>query len=157
MDKVSNLSSAPPHGKKLEFKNSLFVEENIMLVLNIEDDVFKHYNICRALRGGGLSDLHIECKSNLEAGIEKIEEQNSLGKPYDLIITDMWYPESNGGREAESGERLITIVQEKGWNIPIILCSSVNYNYPGILGSVHYSENEDWENKLVQLAKKVML
>ena len=84
-------------------------KEDTMLVLNNEDDAFKHYNICKALRSGGLSDLHIECKSNLEAGIEKIEEQNELGKPYDLIITDMWYPQSNGGREAGSGERLISI------------------------------------------------
>ena len=58
------------------------------------------------------------------------------------------------GREAESGEKLISIEQENGWSIPIILCSSVNYNFPGILGSVYYSENEDRETKMVQLAKK---
>ena len=32
-----------------------------MFVLNIEDDVFKHHNICKALRDGGFKDLHIEC------------------------------------------------------------------------------------------------
>lgn len=126
-----------------------------MLVLNIEDDVFKHHNICKALRNGGFSDLHIDCKGNLNDGIGLIEEHNTMGKPYDLIITDMWYPKSSGGREAESGEQLIKIAQEKDWGIPIILCSSVNYSYPGILGSVHYSENEDWENKMVQLVKKI--
>jgi len=126
-----------------------------MFVLNIEDDVFKHHNICKALRSGDFKDLRIDCKGNLKDGIEIIEENSKMGKPYDLIITDMWYPESSGDREAESGEKFIEIAQERAWNIPIILCSSVNYNYPGILGSVHYSENEDWENKLVQLVKKV--
>lgn len=128
-----------------------------MFVLNIEDDVFKHHNICKALRDGGFKDLHIECKGNLNDGIEIIEENNKIGKPYDLIITDMWYPESSGGREAESGEKLIKIAKDNGWNIPIILCSSVNYNYPGILGSVHYSENEDWENKMIHLVRKITL
>lgn len=126
-----------------------------MLILNIEDDVFKHHSICKALRSGGFNDLHIDCKGNLKDGIDTIEEHNKIGKSYDLIITDMWYPEFSGGREAESGEKLIEMVQEKGWGIPTILCSSVNYNYPGILGSVHYSENDDWENKLIQLVKKV--
>ncbi len=128
-----------------------------MHILNIEDDVFKHHDICEALKRGGFADLRIDCKGNLVDAIEQIEEHNNAGKPYDLIITDMWYPESAGGREVESGEKLINISKEKGWNIPIILCSSVNYAYPGILGSVYYSENEDWENKIVRLAKKVSI
>ena len=128
-----------------------------MLVLNIEDNVFKHLDICKALRAGGLTELNIDCKGNLKDGIELIEKHNEMGKPYDLIITDMWYPESFGGREAESGDKLIKIAQENRWRIPIILCSSVNYNYPDILGSVHYSENEDWENKLLQLVRKLIV
>ena len=128
-----------------------------MFILNIEDDVFKHHSICKALRSGGFNDLHIECKGNLKEGIDAIEKHNEMGQSYDLIITDMWYPESSGGREAESGEKFIGIAQERLWNIPIILCSSVNYNYPGILGSVHCSENEDWENKIVQLVRKAMV
>ena len=67
----------------------------------------------------------------------------------------MWYPEYSGGQEAESGEKLINTVKENRWNIPIILCSSVNYRFPEILGSVHYSENEDWENILIQLVKQI--
>ena len=126
-----------------------------MFVLNIEDDVYKHHDICKALRNGGLSELRIELEGNLSDGIKKIREQNALGKPYDLIITDMWYPEYSGGQEAESGEKLINVVKENGWNIPIILCSSVNYRFSDILGSVHYSENEDWENILIQLVKQI--
>ena len=128
-----------------------------MFILNIEDDVFKHHSICKALRSGGFNDLHIECKGNLKEGIDAIEKHNEMGQSYDLIITDMWYPEFSGGREAESGEKFIEIAQERLWDIPIILCSSVNYNYPGILGSVHYSENENWENKIVQLVRKAMV
>ena len=114
-----------------------------MFVLNMEDDIYKHHDISKALRNGGLSELRIEWEENLKAGINKIREQTELGRPYDLIITDMWYPEHSGGQEVESGEKLIKTVKENGWNIPIILCSSVNYRYPEILGVVHYSENED--------------
>ena len=126
-----------------------------MFVLNIEDDIYKHHDICKALRNDGLSELRIDLEGNLSDGIKKIREQNALGKPYDLIITDMWYPEYSGGQEAESGEKLINTVKENRWNIPIILCSSVNYRFPEILGSVHYSENEDWENILIQLVKQI--
>lgn len=126
-----------------------------MLILNIEDDVFKHHNIRKALKSGGFADLHIDCKGNLKDGIEIIEESIKKGKPYDLIITDMWYPEASGGREVKAGEKFIQTARENEWNIPIILCSSVDYDFTGILGSVYYSEHEDWENKLVHLTKRV--
>lgn len=50
---------------------------------------------------------------------------------------------------------MIKEVRERGWDVPIILCSSVNYCYPGILGSIHYSEKEDWETELVKLIRKL--
>ena len=42
-----------------------------------------------------------------------------------------------------------------GMKIPVIMCSSIDYFIPGILGSVHYSENENWEYELVQLVKEI--
>lgn len=83
------------------------------------------------------------CVNTIIHFFKKYTGQYSWVKPYDLIITDMWYPEKPGGRDTDSGEALIKEVKERGWGIPIILCSSVNYHFPGILGSVHYSENED--------------
>ena len=56
------------------------------------------------------------------------------GRPYDLIITDMWYPRSEGMDEEQSGDRLISIAKEENWDTPILVCSNQNYSYPGILG-----------------------
>ena len=126
-----------------------------MRVLNLEDNVYKHNDICKVLNNGEFGEVNIECARNLEEGLEKIEEQNSKEASYDLIITDMWYPQKAHEEDTNSGEILINKAIDRGWNIPIILCSSVRYRIPGILGSVHYSKNEDWENELVTLIKKL--
>ena len=115
-----------------------------MYILNLEDNVFKHHDICRAIERGSFENLKIDCVGNLADGLSKIEG-----------ITDMWYPEKSGGADNNSGEILIKEVRERGWDVPIILCSSVNYCYPGILGSIHYSEKEDWETELVKLIRKL--
>lgn len=126
-----------------------------MHIINFEDNVYKQHDIYRALERGRIGPFDLECVRNLEDGIKKIGEQNALSKPYDLIITDMWYPAYSGGPDAQSGDALIKTAQEQGWEIPIILCSSMNYFYSGILGSVHYSKNGDWEEKLVKLVEQI--
>lgn len=126
-----------------------------MNILHIEDDICKHYNICKVIERGVGAALRIDCVGNLVEGLEKIEESIEQGNPYDVIITDMWYPKKAGGKEEESGEELIRVAKEKSWNIPIILCSSLNYHFPEILGSVHYSKKEDWESKIVDLIKRI--
>lgn len=127
-----------------------------MFILNIEDDIYKHHDICTVLKRGGFSSLQIDCEENLEGGMNRIKKQIESGKPYDLIITDMWYPECPGGMEKESGVKLIHAVKENRWDIPIILCSSVRYRTSCILGCVHYSENEDWESEIIRLAKQAI-
>lgn len=66
----------------------------IMHILNLEDNVFKHHDICRAIERGSFENLKIDCVGNLADGLSKIEGAISKGKLYDLIITDMWYPEN---------------------------------------------------------------
>lgn len=125
-----------------------------MYVLNVEDNAFKHGDIVAVLNSIGITE--IDWEMNLVDGVERICDQFDFNKPYDLIITDMWYPEYRGGKDASSGEKLIQKAVEKKWNIPIIMCSSVNYSYPGVLGSVHYSEKEDqWKTKLKELIEKL--
>lgn len=126
-----------------------------MHILNLEDSAIKKSSISRALKRGGLKNVKIDWVRNLEEGLGKIETQIKEGKPYDLIITDMWYPEYEGGSDAQSGKALIEKAQENGWEIPIILCSSFSYGFPEIFGCVHYSEKRDWENELVQLVKQL--
>lgn len=128
----------------------------MLYVLNLEDNMFKHHKICDVLKSSGFGRVEIDNARNLEAGLEMIQSGFDNGRPYDLIVTDMWYPERMGSGDAASGEVFINRAKENGWDIPIILCSSVNYLYPGILGSLHYSENEDWEGELIRLVRKII-
>ena len=124
-----------------------------MKALIIDDNVFKQSDIEKVLRSTIKWDI-IDCERNLEYGLDCIEESIECGQPYDLIVTDMWYPERKGGDEFASGEKLIQIAVERKWDIPIILCSSINYHFSEILGAVHYSENDNWEEKMRQLVEK---
>lgn len=122
-----------------------------MKIINIDDSPFKHVNICNVLKNCGLGVVDIEWATNLEKGIEMICEQE---ESYDLIITDMWYPEKEGGENVESGAALIKKAIEEKWNIPIILVSTVPYVYSEILGTVRYGDELFWEDELMKLVKR---
>lgn len=119
-----------------------------MRVLNVEDDAYKRNDICKALKGTGTTK--VDWVRNLEDALSQIKEVK-----YDLIISDMWYPPVSGGKDEESGEILIEKIKEMEMDIPIIICSSVNYRIPEILGTIHYSKNGDWERDLKDLIKKI--
>ena len=58
-----------------------------MRVLNIEDDTFKHNDICKALSGCGIKE--VEWSNNLADGWKQIKNSIDSNNPYDLIITDV--------------------------------------------------------------------
>ena len=60
-----------------------------MRVLNFEDTPIKHRAIRNVLESCRVYD--VDCVRNLEDGIIMYMEALSSGKPYDLIITDMWF------------------------------------------------------------------
>ncbi len=117
-----------------------------MRIINFEDSPIKHREIRKVLEECRITD--IDCVRNLEDGIRMYKDAISGGNPYDLIITDMWYPPANGKNEDRSGDALIRLATEEKWETPIIVCSNQNYNYPEIYGSLYFSENADWETKL---------
>lgn len=119
-----------------------------MQILNIEDNVFKHVNICKALKKIGITD--VDWKRNLSEAINAMKTTK-----YDVVITDMWYPEYPGGPNIKSGEAFINKCIGQEDSPYIILCSSIDYDWPGIWGSVHYDEDEDWESHLLELIRKV--
>ena len=126
-----------------------------MYVLNIEDNAIKHRDICKVLEDCG--EREVGWVKNLEDGMNRLKQAVRQTRPYDLIITDMYYPLTAGGKEMEAGELLIQRVAEMGLDIPIILCSSVNYRIPEILGTVHYAEHVDWEDDLRKLVKMIKI
>ena len=123
-----------------------------MRVLNLEDDVAKHNNICKVLKRNGF--IRIDWAKNLEDGMELIKSSIDSSDPYMLVVTDMYYPLVKGGKEEQAGEILINRIKKMHIDIPIIVCSSVRYRIPDILGTVYYSEKIDWEDELRGLIKK---
>ncbi len=124
-----------------------------MRVLNIEDSPIKHKAIKDVLESCRITEVDNEL--NLEDGVNRYKEALSEGNPYDLIISDMWYPPAKGVHEERSGHLLVKMSLEEHWEIPIIICSNQNYDYPEIFGTLYYSENEDWEGKLRGYIKKL--
>ena len=124
-----------------------------MRVLNIEDDSFKHNDICKVLSHWGITS--IDWSTNLSEGWEKIQESIACNSPYDLIVTDMYYAEEPGGSETASGEILIERVLEHKIAIPVILCSSVNLKFPEIYGCVYYNKAKNWEDDMRRLVNNI--
>jgi len=124
-----------------------------MKILHLEDDVFKRKRIERVLCSAGVNNS-IWVK-NLEDGIICIEEAQSKSEPYELIISDMYYPLKNGGREAEAGTELLSILKNKGIDTPVIICSSARLRIREAYGCLWYSENSDWDRQLEALLRKI--
>lgn len=124
-----------------------------MKVLNIEDDAFKHNDICKVLTSCGENTVYWE--KNYEDGWKAIKNAEDAEKPYDLIITDMYYPREAGGREEASGELIIQKVIDQELKVPVILCSSVNLRFSEIFGCVYYNRIRNWEDDLKLLINKL--
>lgn len=124
-----------------------------MKVLNIEDDALKHNDICKVLISCGVKA--VDWETNFSAGWKAIKDAENSEAPYDLIITDMYYPKEAGGSEEASGELIIQKVIDQELKVPVILCSSVNFRYNEIFGNVYYNKVRNWEDDLRSLINKL--
>lgn len=124
-----------------------------MRILNLEDSVTKHVKISDVVNSTGKHQ--IDWVKNLEDGIEKIQKTQGTPKQYDLFISDMYYPKMQGGGDADSGMLFVEKMEDMGIKTPIIICSTVRFRMPNILGTVHFSENEDWESELRLLINSI--
>ncbi len=129
---------------------------NRMKVLHIEDMIRKHIQVRRELINLGV-DLHrIVLKKNLEDGLNEIKDAITSGEPYDVIITDMYYPAYEGGFEEESGLKLVETLLSEGITTPVIIISrNTTYSGEGIYGSVNYNEDRNWEAELRDLILQI--
>ncbi len=110
-------------------------------ILNIEDSMGKHWDINRALNWNGCPNA--DNATSAELGLAMIEQAIAEGEPYELLVTDMHFPTVEGEDEFKAGLYVIGELKRRGIEIPIILCSSVRYNIPEIVGCVFYSKNRD--------------
>lgn len=116
-----------------------------------DDDVFKGNDIRKALEFNGIRNIMIVRNQ------EKLWEQIYCGKDkIDLIVTDMQYPlEAGEAVDEEAGFKLIERMEKEKINIPVIVCSSLNYSIPDILGSVWYNELNDLNSNFKEMLDKL--
>ena len=124
----------------------------ITKVINIEDDAIKHVNIRRALKSNGVS--HIERARNAEEGLDMLDNAIEKGEPYDLLVLDMQFPVS-GVYNKEAGRFVIKELKRKNVNIPIIICSSINYDIPDVVGCIFYNKLRNLNCDMKEILKKV--
>ena len=123
----------------------------IKKVINIEDTILKHIAIKRELESEGIRQVVLA--DNSEKGIEEIERVEAAGDPYDLLVCDMHF-NFFGKDDTEAGEKTLKLLREKGINIPVIFCSSQNWQIPGSIGTVFYNERRYWEQDMREMIKK---
>ena len=122
-------------------------------VLNIEDLPTKHVAVRRALERCGVQI--IDHADNAVDGLDMIETAIAEGKPYHAIVTDMYFPISKGGMEAQAGMYVIEELQARGIDVPIIVCSSARMVIPEIVGCIHYSSRNDLDADMRELIEQI--
>lgn len=117
----------------------------------VDDDVFKGADIRKALEFNGIRNVMIVRNQ------EKLWNQIYHGEDkIDLIVTDMQYPlEAGETVDEEAGFKLIERMEKEKIDIPVIVCSSLNYSIPNILGSVWYNELSDLNSKFEEALSKL--
>lgn len=113
-------------------------------VLVIEDEIIKYMEIKKALEFNGIRE--IQMAEEQESAWEEMEKAEEQGLQFDLIVTDMHY--SLKKREApnpDAGFILLDEMEKRGYKIPVIICSSLNFREPRALGCVWYHKNANLE------------
>lgn len=95
-------------------------------------------------------------EQDLEPHISPLQERIKIFQnPFDVIITDMWYPKEAGGEEDRCGLLLLDEMKKSEYNIPVIICSNQQYRTEDALGEVLFKGNGDWDEELlVSLVKR---
>ena len=108
-----------------------------MKVLVIDDSPFKTADIIRALKDAGVGC--VESVREQATAWSKICDAIEQNKSYDLIVTDMHYPLEKGVEaDWQAGFKLIAKMKEGEINIPLVICSSHNFQCEDIFGTPKY-------------------
>lgn len=122
----------------------------------VDDSIIKAIEIRKALEFNRIIDVDIV--RNQEQLWEKIYDSEKNGNRVNLIVTDMRYPLTAGAdTDIEAGFKLIERMEQENINIPIIICSSSNYeSVKGILGSVWYRQNDDINTQFKEVLSRLV-
>ena len=118
------------------------MNKRALKALILDDDIYKGIAIKRALEFCGITDS--KTVSNQKSGMNYLYQCREEGTPIDLIVTDMHYPMEVGEvADEEAGFKLVARLKEEGIEIPVIICSSLNFKEPRVLGTIWYNKMRD--------------
>lgn len=116
----------------------------------VDDNVFKSMEIKRALEFNGISNITL---LNNQEDVWNLLNREEV----DLIVTDMHYPLEKGAEaDLHAGYILLEKMKEKGIQIPVIICSSLNYLPEGAVGVVWYNKMKDLNFEFKEVLGRVM-
>ena len=118
---------------------------NIKKVIVIEDSSEKYMDVFRELKKYGIE--RVFWANNAEKGITEIENAETSGKAYDLLISDMHF-DFFGEDDWEAGVKTMVRLWEGDINIPIVFCSSQNWKIDGAVRNIFYQPSRNWESEL---------
>ena len=122
--------------------------------LILDDDIYKTIAIQRALEFCGITD--IKTVSNQKSGMKYLYQCKEDDMPVELVVTDMHYPLEAGGRaDEEAGFKLVERLKQEGIEVPVIICSSLNFKATDVLGTVWYNEMRDLNRDFKEILEKI--
>ena len=117
----------------------------IKRILYVEDNINKYMDISNLLKHTGIREIvHVRNAEKAEEAVEKAE------KPFDLFLFDMHF-DYFGEDDHEAGEKLMKLMRDKGYDVPVVFCSSQNWKVPGSVGNIFYVPTRDWEIEAKEL------
>ena len=117
----------------------------IRRVLYVEDNIGKFMDVSDYIKQLGV--LEVKRVNNAERAVEAIE---SAEKPFDLFLFDMHF-NFFGKDDQKAGENLMHLLREKGYNTPVVFCSSENWKIEGAAGNIFYNPRRNWEDETKEL------
>lgn len=110
-------------------------------VLVIEDSGTKYRDIETTLEHLGVTDISHEISRN--AGLRNLLRSYNENHPYDLLILDMQFPIFNDSQPIpDAGISVLTEIERKGWEIPVIVCSSIETDckacFENVIADIQY-------------------
>lgn len=105
----------------------------------IEDNVYKEVEMTRALKDLAITEIKVA--SDKESALAYLEKED-----FDLILLDMFFPETKGGwEEPWCGFKILDWMVEQKKNIPVICTSTVRTNlfaYDFCVGQMLYRQDD---------------
>lgn len=125
----------------------------IKRVINFEDTMSKHVAVCPSLNKCGITE--IDHATTAMEGLAMMDVALEEGRPYDLVVSDMYFQIFPRERVTDAGMYVIEELKNRNIDVPIIVCSSCRLYIPEIVGCIYYRYGEDIYEEMRTLIEKI--